>query len=131
MLKKLNEFTSKFFPALVLAMFSFLCMGLNIAEGATFWAWLMGIATLCWLDITRLALKKKGTSESGVKLTDGQEQRIKTATEEFHATMKEIELELVRAAKEKANVQSHQRKDQEAGREGTDGRTDSEEDRTP
>jgi hypothetical protein len=48
-----------------------------------------------------------------VKLTDDQEQRIKKATEDFHSTMKEVELELTRAAREKACVQSTQEEDTE------------------
>jgi hypothetical protein len=133
MLQRINKIITSFFGALGMAVFGFVSMGIDIAAGATIWAWVMGACTLFWLNMARLALKNKGTHESNVRLTDDQEQRIEIATREFHAVVKEVELELKRAVREQANVQSNQRKDQEAGKEttATDGRTDSKEDRTP
>jgi hypothetical protein len=80
-----------------------------------------------WAWAGKRALSTK--SEDNVPLTPEQLAKIQAATDELHATMKEIDLELKIAAREEANVQSDRRKDQEAGSEGTDGRTDSKEDR--
>jgi hypothetical protein len=80
-----------------------------------------------WAWAGRRALSTK--SEVNMPLTPEQIAKIQAATDELHATMKEIDLELTIAAREEANVQSDKRKDKEAGSEGTDGRTDSKEDR--
>ena len=106
------------FPgALFAALWCLLAMVMQLSgdDPSTGWAITMAACVMWWVYKARKALKNKSTSGINVKLTDDQEQRIKQATEDFHTTIKGIELELTRAmrvSEEKADVQSNQLKDQ-------------------
>jgi hypothetical protein len=137
MWKRYMAWCNTFTGALFWAAFCFVALLIDISVGRMGMAWVMGACTLYWLWMTRKATKNK----TKVKLTPEQEAKIEDATKQFYASMNEVHREMeqykreaehiAKVAKEKSDVQSHDREDQEAGVEGTDGRTDSEEDRTP
>jgi hypothetical protein len=103
------------------------------------YGWAIADAVCCgyWVWMARRAIKRKAdgldsvVDELNIDLTDDQKARIKAATEALRVVLQEVDLELTVAKREKARVQSDERADQEDGKEGTDGRTDSKEDRTP
>ena len=131
MLERLRNFLHTFRGAMTMAIFCFVCLLLDISNGNEAMAWVMGIGTLVWLYQARRALKDDSIDEQIDELTEDQKTRIKEATNALGDVIKEVDLELTIARREKDRVQSDKRKDQEAGAEGTDGRTDSKEDRTP
>jgi hypothetical protein len=64
-----------------------------------------------WAWAGRRALSTK--SEDNVPLTPEQIAKIQAATDELHATMKEIDLELTKTAREKANGTRHTSKSED------------------
>ncbi|KKN92298.1 hypothetical protein LCGC14_0207890 [marine sediment metagenome] len=110
--------------ALFAAVWCLLAMVLQLSDEdpSTGWAIAMAACVMWWVYKARKALKNKSTNKVSVKLTNDQEQRIKEATEAFHATMKEVELELTQAMRvaEEKDVQSNRRADQEDGTERDD-----------
>jgi hypothetical protein len=123
----MRKFLSSFWWCLANALVCLWLLAIQLEAGDTLWTWAMVGLIIYWAWAGKRALNTK--RDDNVPLTPEQLAKIQAATDELHATMKEIDLELKIAAREEANVQSDRRKDQEAGSEGTDGRTDSKEDR--
>jgi hypothetical protein len=106
-----------------------LFLALSGPEPSTSWAIVDAVCCAYWCYMMRRAIKNKVAVADKVELTPDQRARIKVGTEALGSILKEVDLELMIAAREKDRVQSDERTDQEAGKEGTDRRTDSKEDR--
>lgn len=113
MFKRLGKWLSSFTGALFMAVFSFVCILNDVSSGNTFMAWVMGIVTMWWLYVAYKATKK-GDIDLDDTLTDDQKARIKTATREFHAVLKEVDDEMQAKIKEdKAEALAQVLKDKE------------------
>jgi hypothetical protein len=127
---RLNRWINTFRGAMICAIISFLCLLSYVREGdGSLMAWAMGICTLWYLYLARKALKTAAIDKEIEELSEDQKARIQEATDNVATVLLTIDRELTMAAREKARVQSNKRADQEAGKEGSDGRTDSKEDR--
>ena len=102
----------------VFAMF----MELSGDDPSPGWAVFDGVCCLYWVWVARRAIKG-GNLKSNVQLTPDQRQRIKEATDNLGAVLREVDREITtaqRALKEQSDVQSDKRTDQEDGSEGDD-----------
>ena len=132
MLARVHRFLTSFKGALIMCILGLVNLSMSLSMGSSMWP--LDVAfILMFAYFARRALKGGVDVGCNQPLSADQKARIKAATERLYDVMKSVDDELVAAAKqvteEADDVQSDQRKDQEAGSEGTDRRTDSKEDR--
>ena len=123
MFQRVGAWLNSFVGGLVMAVLSFWSViGELGSEGSEGWAWVYGLLTCWWLGVAYRA-NKRGDTAGDIRreeqpLTDEQKARVKAAADTFADVMKEIDLELTISKRKKYNVQSKERKDNEAGEGG-------------
>jgi hypothetical protein len=102
-------------------------VGLSLYSGSSM-LWVDVFFALFWVYMARRAIKREqDPDEIDVALTQDQKDKLKKASDILHTVMDEVESEVKAEAlamrlkaKEKARVQSNNREDKEAGKEGAD-----------